>query len=354
MRTRLYAVGNITVDELVSGKNVKGYAPGGVSSIAKYWSFFVDPEEIALVSKIGDDNYVKDVVDAELGKLGIDNSFITRVPRGGARIYNIDITNPAKPQINRKQEDMNVTNTHYQKIDLDRVGLIYFQTFAAFFEHPQADEFVSLTEEANGKGVPVYFDLNIRQGSIKLIESMENRIRRALRNLDTLKGNEGEIAILNNPRYGEKIEKITLREEELPEIASRICEKYEVKRLVVSMGKRGSFLYTKDERLRLPALHMPRFVNSLGAGDGLGAGDSLGRVRTTNGRTILNDTESLFLGNLLGGLATVKHPDPNIVTGAYPSHITRELIVETVQNNKSLFDEYGIKTDVFLDKVGLR
>jgi len=337
MKYRLVGIGNMTVDRIVKDGKILSYMPGGVTNLCRTWVEFVDPSAITPVTKIGDDKYVKHV-KRELGKLGIDKSYILEIPNAESRLYEINVTDPQSPKIQKKQDAEILMNTPPKDITpiLPNTAFVFYQSFATLFETPYLDLTLKTIKEANRLGVKIVVDNNIRQKSVEKVKIMSDTIKHVFNRVDFLKLNEGEAKILLNPEINQAIEKIRLDEEDLSKVADEITKDYGVKNIAITMGERGSFIQTPDKKLRFDAVKPINFINSLGAGDLYSAGICMKYVRN------LSYEETGTLATVLGALATEGVP-------AYPKHLTRKKIINAIKMNANEFyEKYKINVDEFL------
>lgn len=338
MQYRLVPVGNFTVDRIVKDGKTIGYKPGGIANLCRTWVKMVEPNTITPVSKIGDDKYVK-YVERPLERLHVDESYILKVDDAESRLYEIDVTDPQKPKIQRKQSADKLMDTPPKDIVpiLTETSVLFYQSFATVFETPYLDLTLKTIEEAYRLGVPVGLDNNIRQASVKNLKTMSGVTQKVYDKLDFLKVNEGEAKIILNPTIDEPIENITLQKNELSRVANEIAESYGIKTVAITMGEQGSFILTRDEELRFKAVKPKKFVNSLGAGDLWCAGYSMKYPSE------LSEREAGFLATVLGSLATEG-------ISAYPSHLTKKKIREGIWDNSEL---YNVDSNQILEKLKL-
>ncbi len=338
MQYRRVPVGNLTVDRIVRHRKIIGYKPGGIANFCRTLVKLVEPNTITPVAKIGDDKYVKHV-ERPLKKLHVDESYILKVESAESRLYEINVTDPQRPKIQRKQNAEELMSTPPKDITpiLPQTAILFYQSFATVFETPYLDLTLKTIEEAYRLGVPVGLDNNIRQASVEKLKAMSNVTQKVYNKLDFLKVNEGEAKIILNPNIDEPIEKISLQENELSRVANGIASSYDVKTVAITMGERGSFILTRDEELRFKAVEPENFVNSLGAGDLWCAGYCMKYSRK------LSEWEAGFLATVLGSLATEG-------TYAYPSHLTKKRIRGRIRNTSGLYD---IDASQFLKKLKL-
>jgi len=338
MQYRLVPVGSFTVDRIVKHGKTIGYHPGGIANLCRTWVKLIEPNAITPVSKIGDDRYVK-YVEKPLNRLHIDESYILKIKDAESRLYEIDVTNPQRPKIQRKQSADKLMSTVPKDIIpiLSETAILFYQSFATVFETPYLDLTLKTIEEAYRLGIPVGLDNNIRQASVKNLKTMSDITQKVFGKLNFLKVNEGEAKIIMNPDIDEPIEKITLQENELSRVANEIVNTYSIKTVAITMGERGSFILTRDEELRFEAVKPENFVNSLGAGDLWCAGLCMKYPRK------LSNEEAGFLATVLGSLAAEG-------ISAYPSHLTKKKIKETICNNSEL---YRVNSNQLLRKLKL-
>jgi len=338
MQYRLVSIGNFTVDRIVMHGKIIGYNPGGITNLCRAWVKLIESNAITPVSKIGDDKYVKHV-ERPLKKLHIDETYILKVENAESRLYEIDVTDPQRPKIQRKQSADKLMNTPPKDITpiLPETAVLFYQSFATVFETPYLDLTLKTIEEAYRLGIPVGLDNNIRQASVKNLKTMSDVTQKIYGKLDFLKVNEGEAKIIMNPDIDEPIEKITLQENELSRIANEIADSYGIKTVAITMGKQGSFILTRDEELKFKVVKPKKFVNSLGAGDLWCAGYCMKYPNE------LSEKEAGFLATVLGSLATEG-------ISAYPSHLTKKKIRKRIWNNSG---SYHIDSDQFLKKLKL-
>jgi len=338
MQYRLVPIGNLTVDRIVRYGKIIGYNTGGIANLCRAWVKLVEPSAITPVSKIGDDRYVKHV-ERQLKRLHIDESHILKVDDAESRLYEIDVTDPQRPKIQRKQSADKLMDTPPKDISpiLPETAVLFYQSFATVFETPYLDLTLKTIEEAYRLGVPIGLDNNIRQASVKNLKTMSDITQKVYDRLDFLKVNEGEAKIIMNPDIDEPIEKITLQENELSRVANEIAKSYSVKTVAITMGDKGSFILTRDKELRLEAVKPETFVNSLGAGDLWCAGYCMKYPRK------LSEGEAGFLATVLGSLATEG-------TYAYPSHLTKKKIRDRIRDNA---ETYHVESNQLLKKLKL-
>ena len=314
MPNKLVAIGSITMDRIVKNGEVVAYNPGGVANLLRAWVELTSPQLITPVSVIGDDEYAKRL-EITLKELDIDDSFVLRVSDAESRLYEIDVSNPQRPKIQRKQDAEKLMATPRKDVRqlLPYAAFLFYQSFATVFETPYVEFNIATIEASKRSNVPVVLDNNIRQASVGKLKTLRSEAEKVYDKLDLLKVNEGEAKAMLDPNMNEAIEGITLEEREIHKVAQNIASKYAMKAVAVTMGERGSYILTRNEELRFPAIKPERYVNSLGAGDAWCAGYCMKYVRG------LNDKQAGFLATVLGTLATEGQT-------AYPSHFTSERI----------------------------
>ncbi len=335
---RLVPVGNITIDRVVRDEETILLTPGGIANLCGVWAHLVETKNITPVSNIGNDEHAGIIKDS-LSKLGVDTAYITEV-EGESRLYEMNVDNPSKPIITRKQNADKVMGTYsggIHPIILKEAAFLFYHSFATVFEAPYIDETVKTMKEAHQKGIPVVLDCNIRQQSLGELETKKNCMQEVFGSLDLLKVNEGEAkAIVSNGSIDGRIEEIALNESELGNIAYEIKAMYNIETVAITLGDRGSFISAGDGELRVRSVKPGNFVNSLGAGDWWDAGWCMGYLKK------LSLEETAFLASALGSLATEE------ISG-YPQKLTKEKIRESINRNSGLF---AVDPGQLLEKLG--
>ena len=163
MQDKAAVFGNITVDRVVRRKKVLGYSPGGAINVAYILKELINPQNVLLVSNIGDDNYAKTYIEPELNKMRDD--YVRRIKDSGTRLYEVNINDRLKPKITRLSEAQKLMNTLFIDITpvLPSVSTIHFQSYATVFERKYRNRTIELIRKAYEMKVPVILDWNKRK-----------------------------------------------------------------------------------------------------------------------------------------------------------------------------------------------
>jgi sugar/nucleoside kinase (ribokinase family) len=340
MQDKVAVFGNITIDRVVRRKKVLGYSPGGAINVAYILKELINPQNVLLVSNIGDDNYAKTYIEPELKKMRDD--YVRRVKDAETRRYEVNINNPLKPKINRLSEAQKLMNTLFMDITpiLPSLSTIHFQSYATVFERKYRNRTIELIKRAYDMKVPVILDWNKR----KLLErkGIEEEQKKVLDMSDTVKMNEYEAKLFVEPQNKKKVEKIRLRKRELERLADEIMDNYNINRLIISLADRGSYVQTRHESLRFDALKPQIIMDCIGTGDAFLTAYSVKSLKK------LNEKETGVFSNMLGSIAT-----ENMFS--YPHSITRTRIRQAMITKHG--SNYCIKHDVdcrdLASKLGL-
>ena len=341
MQDKLVVYGNITVDRVIEKKGrkpvLKGHSPGGAINVAHYLKELTNRDQVLLVSNIGDDDYASMYIEPELEKM--NDNYVQRVKNGKTRLYQVDITKPTRPSITRLEEARGLMDTPYRNITpvLPSVSTIHFQSYATIFENKYRDGLIELIRKIHEMNIPVNLDWNKR----KYVESKETLSiqKKILDVLDTLKMNESEAKSLVEPKEG-KTEKIRLRSRELERLADEIMDNYTVKRVVITLSDRGSYVQTRGMNLRFDALKPLIIMDTTGTGDAVSAAYGCERIKN------LDEIETGVLSQILGCLAV-----ENMFS--FPNSIKKTVIRQYIINRHDYCKKYKVEFTGLLKKLGL-
>ena len=109
-------------------------------------------------------------------------------------------------------------------------------------------------ETAKASGAVVSFDPNLREPLWKSLEDAKEQVAYGLSKCDFLKISDNEIQWFTG-------------EEDLKKAAEILLEKYDIKLLLLSMGKEGSMAFQGDKMVSVSGILQPDTIETTGAGD---------------------------------------------------------------------------------------
>jgi sugar/nucleoside kinase (ribokinase family) len=168
---------------------------------------------------------------------------------------------------------------------------------------------------------------------------MEER-KSVLDMLDTLKMNEAEAKLFVEPGTNKNVEKIRLRKRELERLADEIMNSYAIKRLVITLGRRGSYVQTRDMSLRFEGLRPHVVMDATGTGDASSSAYCCEYIKN------LDEIETGVLSNILGCIAV-----ENMFS--YPYCITRTSIRQYIIRRHKYCKKYKVDAMGLVRKLGL-
>jgi sugar/nucleoside kinase (ribokinase family) len=342
MRDKVVVIGNIPVDRVVKKRKKKvvlqGYSPGGAINVAHYLKELIGRDQVLLVSNIGDDKYARKYIEPELKKMRDD--YVKRVKDAETRLYEVDVTKPQEPKITRLKEAQKLMNTLYKNITpiLPSVSTIYFQSCTPVFEMKYRSRNVELIRKAYEMKIPVILDWNKR----KTVPSkkMEGKRREVLNMIDTLKMNESEAKLFVEPQTKKNVKRIKLRKRELERLADEIMDNYAIKRVVITLGGRGSYVQTRDMSLKFDALKPHVVLDATGTGDASSSAYCSERIKN------LDEIETGVLSNILACLALE-------TMFSYPRFVSRTCIRQYIKRRFKYCKKYKVGAMELVHKLGL-
>jgi len=369
MHKLIIGYGNTTVDllstkdpnQLYQGKPINGMRmPGGIMNVGKGWLAFFPNDNlryrVTMVAKYGNDEFSQVIEDA-LRKEKFDRRFIERLD-SESRVYDIGLTDPKNPDIKRRlsaevlQSTPPIDVTPY----LNQAAIVFTQSFATYSESLVADKIIEIKRTVYNMNKLTAHDMNIRQASLDALQGkgkavsptevkqrqrdLKDKVERGLRVLRILKTNAEEAKVLDDSFQTKKpIKDLHLENSELPKIANSIMTTYSnLAMLVISNGEKGGYFMTRDFEIEYEALVLPRFINSLGCGDGLDAGITAGKI------VGIKDSGIAALGPLTAALYT---PFPS----GYPEHLDNRILLRTIEEKRDYCEKIGADPDEILDKL---
>jgi len=342
MRDKVAVIGNITVDHVVGGRE-EGYSPGGAINPAYILKELLSPEQVLLVSNIGDDDYARIYIEPELKKMR--DNYVRRIEDAPTRFYEVDISNPKIPKFTRKEETQILMNHSHIDITpvLPEISTIHFQSSSQIYEGGYRNRMVELIRKAyDDEGVHVILDWNKRK--VFKSKKTEEEQKEVLDMLDTLKMNECELKLFVEPNTNKKSDKIRLRKGKLEKFADEIMGSYDIKRLVITRRDRGSYVQTRHKGLKLwfDALKPQILIDCLGTGDASAVAYDVKDINE------LTEREAGVLSNILGSLATED-------MFSYPHSITRTRIRQSLITRRgyNYCNRYDVDCRRLARKLGL-
>lgn len=342
MRDKLVVLGNITVDRVIKKIKKKvipqGYSPGGAINVAHYLKELTSHDQVLLVANVGDDKYAREHIEPELEKMRDD--YVRRVKDAETRRYQVDITRPEQPTITRLTEAQRLMDTPYIDVTpvLDSVSTIYSQSCSPIFEGKYRNRIVELIRKSCEMKIPVILDWNKRK--IFEDEKAADKQKKILDAIDTLKMNESEAKLFVEPGTKKTPEKIRLRNRELEELAEEIMSNYTLKRVVITLADRGSYVQTRKMGLRFDALKPHIVMDATGTGDASSSAHCCERIKN------LDEIETGVLSNILGCLAIENK-------FSYPSGINSDRIRQYILHRYQYCKKYKVEVMGLLGKLGL-
>ena len=109
-------------------------------------------------------------------------------------------------------------------------------------------------EVAKKSGAVISFDPNLRPPLWKTLNDAKEQIDFGIRQCDILKISDNEIQWFTG-------------EEDLKKAAEILLEKYDIKLLLLSMGKKGSMAFQGDKKVAVSGILQPDTIETTGAGD---------------------------------------------------------------------------------------
>ncbi len=241
----LCCIGHITLDKIVTPDN-EVYMPGGTAYYFAKALAALDPSSFLLVTAVGESELpVVDTLRSEGIKVEV-------LPSAKSvffeNIYGADSDHRTQ-RVRDKADPFKIE-------DLSKIngGIIHLGTLLNDDFSPEVIKYLAgkgrISVDAQG------FLRRVEDGSVYPTEWREQK--ELLPYIDILKANEEEMKILTGS--------------DDPEEAARMLAAEGVKEVVLTLGSRGSVIYTDGELHRIPALPIERVVDATGCGDTYMAG----------------------------------------------------------------------------------
>ena len=242
------------------------------------------------VSAVGCDAF-GDEIFLELKKRGLNSNYIQRDKNKSTGIVKVEFQYDEPNYFIKENvawDNLRITD---ELIDLfKKADAICFGTLG---QRSDNNKFVinKLLDEVKSTCI-VYFDLNLRQNffSEKLIESL-------LKRSDVFKLNEGELKYIS--------QLYELNGSDL-EICKSLINKFDLKLIVLTLGKKGSLLVTSESSSQITPL-VTRVQDTIGAGDSFSAAVIVGMLERL-------DLESIneFANEVAGYVCSQKGATPSL------------------------------------------
>jgi fructokinase len=217
--------------------------------------------KVEMITELGDDQVGKIVLDFLEGN-GVSTSFIKPV-KGFKTPVSLAFLD----------EQGNANYSFYKNYPEDRLNITWPDVkrgdvvlFGSFYSLNQAirEKIISFVRQAKQDGALIFYDPNIRKNHLVEIRQLMPWVEENVALADIVRGSDEDFENL----FG-------LKDDE--EIFKRI-QQVGFNHLIITRGQNGSFLFSEDIRVSLPAENI-NVVSTIGAGDAFNAGIIFGIVK---------------------------------------------------------------------------
>ncbi len=227
----------------------------------------------SLLTRISDDNFGNFLMNI-LKKNKVDTSMIVRTKKKTTLAF-VSLNKSGVPEFSfyrNDTADLDVRKSDIKEKYFDGVKIFHFCSLS-LVEEPVRSALFKALKIAKRKNVLISYDPNLRRDLMK--RDTMKYVRKAAKYADILIPSEDEIRKITN-------------ETSLDSAANH----YKGKRLIVTMGAKGSVMYYAKSKIIFPPFKV-KVVDTTGAGDAFSAGVSVGIINGYEGEKLLKFASSV-------------------------------------------------------------
>jgi sugar/nucleoside kinase (ribokinase family) len=324
---RIVEFGNVNVDV---NRETQQYHYGGLIASTKVLSIFLDPSIVVPVINVADDRYGSSVKNL-LESFKVDMSYVKELKGAETRVYEV-------PCYRLLQKGEELQNVKPKPISIGNSDIITVQSLTVLYKSLHGKY---VNEKLKGTNAQKHVDANLRPGSkeeLRTNEKSRDMAMAGITNIDVLYANQYELYALEKDFDVDNPWKKNLPEQNLEKWAQNLCDKYRIKKIIVTDESFGCFMKKKDGQIiSVSALH-------LGGKNRIGLGDRLRDGVVIQSYLGWTDLEGLIFGSTLAALQTLE-------ISSFPEKLTKKLVEKTILSHEKYYLMNGINLNEFLPKI---
>lgn len=248
--------------------------------------------KVEYMTRLGDDPFGQ-YIEESLRNNNIGTSYVQfdNEYKTGIQLKNyvLDGSDPYAPYYRKNSAASRISIKDIEKIDFEGVKLVHITGILPALSETTKEAVFYLMKKAQGRGITVSFDPNLRPALWPSKEIMISTLRELMQYADIILPGIAECKVL----FGT---------DDIHKIVEEINQ-YGQKTIIIKQGSKGAYVYKDGKELVIPGFKVDHVVDTVGAGDGFASGVLSGIL---DGISI---EESVRRGNAIGAIQVMHRGD---------------------------------------------